>query len=116
SPSDLLDRIALDPASERLRHELAAQAVPEHRDVRLHGGIDERQHARDPREVVVHAHGPAHEYEPGIWRRVRRYGLADVDLDDAPRYAVLVEVCGKIPWPFGACVTEDGDCLHGKWQ
>src|SRR5262245_7639377 len=86
--------------------------MPQHRDVPLHGRTDQRQRRRDPGQIVVDAHVPAHERETAVALRPGRHRLALVGADHLPGNAVAVEVCGKIPWPFARSMAEYGYGFH----
>src|SRR5882672_6399459 len=98
--------------AQRLCHELPAEAVAEHRNIGVGRLVHEIERRRDPRQLVVYAHRPAHEREPRELARVRGNRLARVHLDEPVRYAVRVEECGKIARPLGAAMTENRDGLH----
>ena len=95
APADLLHRAGAHRAAERLRHQLPAQAVAEHRHVLAHRVAHQLERRHDPRQVVVDAHRPAHEGEPGEAPHVLRHRAALVERDQLP---------GNRP------------CARGRWQ
>ena len=100
-------------AAQRLGHELPAQAMAEQRDVFCKGIANQRERRRYPRQVVVHAHRPAHEHESGKRAGILGHRLALVDKDHLPGNGVLIEEQGKVPGTFGGRMAEDGDGFHG---
>src|SRR5688572_958590 len=73
APADLLAGIVAHEAAEGPGHELTAQAMAEHRQVLAYGFTHELEHRRDPRQVIVHAHRAAHEYQTGKKSRITRH-------------------------------------------
>src|SRR6266852_7211949 len=71
APADFLYPVTRYPATERLGDELSAEAVAEHRDIGVDRLVHELERRRDPRQLVVHAHRPAHECEPRELARIR---------------------------------------------
>src|SRR6266853_4229810 len=112
APADFLHGVARHFPAQRLRHKLPAEAVAEHRNIGVGRLVHELEHRRDPRQLVVHAHRPAHEREPGELARVRGNRFARVHLDEPVRNAVRVEECGKIARPLGVAMTENRDGFH----
>src|SRR5712675_371288 len=112
APADFLHGVARHFPAQRLCHELPAEAVPEHRDIGVGRLVHELEHRRDPRQLVVYAHRPAHQREPRELARVHGNRLARVHLDEPVRNAVRVEECGKIARPFGAAMAENRNGFH----
>src|SRR5712691_8842389 len=112
APADFLHPVARHPATQRLGDELSAEAVAEDRNIGGYRLVYQFEHRRDPRQLVVHAHRPAHECEPRERARIRGNLLPRVDLDEPVRNAVRFEECGKITRAFGAAVAENRDRFH----
>ena len=111
-PADLLGRVLAHDTTERLGDKLAAEAVAEHRYVVAPGLADERQHRLDPRQIVVHAHGAAHEHQTAVRFERDGYCIVGIDGDDPIRNAPGLEMGTEITGPLGGGVSENGDRLH----
>ena len=67
---------------------------------------------RYPLQVIVDAHRPAHENQPGISRSILRDGIARIDSDQLPRDFPSIEEIGKVAGAFYARMAKDGDGFH----
>lgn len=112
APANLLDRIPADYAAECLGHELTTQAMAEEWNIGGDGGADQSQGVRNPGQVIVDAHGPAHKGEARKRCRVGRNRVVLVDGNENGRNAVAVEKLAQIARPFDGEVTEDGNRFH----
>ena len=99
---------------ERLGDELPAQAMPEHRHISCDRLADQIEHPRNPGQLVVDAHGAAHEHEPAELVYARRHRLAGVHLDQLPRHPGAVQEGGEVSGALGRAVAEDGDWFHRR--
>jgi hypothetical protein len=88
--------------------------VAQHRYVARNRITDQAADLRNPRQVVVDAHRPAHEAQSGEGRGIRRDLFAGINRDDVVRDLPPLEVRGKIGRPFGGHVAENGNGFHGR--
>ena len=112
APADLLHGVGADTSAEGPGHELATEAVPEHRDILAHRVADQLERRNDPRQLVVHAHRPAHERETRVAARVARHAFALVERDQLPGNRAPLEIGGKIAGPFGTGRPKNSHGLH----
>ncbi len=66
----------------------------------------------DPRQRVVDADGASHQANSRERLGACGHVFAVVNGDQLPGNRVLIQECGKIPWPFGSGVTKNGDWFH----
>jgi hypothetical protein len=112
APTEFLDSVFRDDATERLADELSAETMADHGNIRRDRASNQIEHRRQPQQIVVDAHRPAHETQARIvsersWRRV-----TGIDADQLPGNVVGVEESGKIAGTFPGTVTKDGNGLH----
>src|SRR6185436_17769068 len=100
SPADFLDRIAPNASAQCFRNQLSTEAVPQSRNVVIYRLPDQPQQRWNPRQIVVDAHGSAHEHQTGELLRIGWYRLTLIQSDEPPGYVPLVEIRGKISRPF----------------
>src|SRR5258706_6677164 len=108
-PSDLLHRIALHFRTERLGEHLSAEAVPDDRHPAIDGVAHEIEYRDGPLEIVVGAHRPAHESQPGELGARGGNRLALVELQQLPGGAGGGGECGKKTPTFGVRGTKNRD-------
>ncbi len=113
-PADLGDRSARDRSPQRLREELPAETVAEHRDVVVDRRAQQRGERRVPGQAVVHAHRAAHQRDPGERARIGRHRRALVERDELPREPAGIEPVGEIRRAFGARKAKDRDRTHRR--
>ena len=113
-PADFLDRIPADRRAQRLADQLPAQTMAENRNIPFHGVLNQPDQGRNPGQIVIDAHRPAHEAQPGKCACIRRNRLTEVHTDDALRNPFAFKDRGKIGRPFGRGMAEDGDRFHAE--
>src|SRR5450756_1948948 len=112
APADFFRRIARHRTAQCLGNQLPAKAVSQQRNVARHGITNQRKHRRYPRQVVIDAHRPAHEDQPGISCGILRDGIARINRDQLPRDLSLIQEFGEVAGTFCVRLTEDGDRFH----
>ena len=95
-PADLGRRRARHLRAKRLREQLPAEAMAEHRHLIRDRFAQERADGRDPRELVVDPHRPAHERDARERARIGRHARAIVDRDECRSDASPREPLGEI--------------------
>ncbi len=89
--------------------------MTEHREVVAHAFADELERLRNPRQVIVHAHGAAHEHQTGKKSRIARHRRAFVERNEVPCNTAPLEIAGKIARSFTARGSENGDGFHARY-
>ena len=112
-PADFERRTGTDAAAQRSGEQLAAQAMPDHRQAALKRQAHQRQLGADVIEVfVIGAHRAAEHAQTGIALKVDRHGVAGMHLYQSHRSAArgqpLAEMTGTIA--FG--MLDDQHRLH----
>src|SRR3989338_10975056 len=116
APANFLHRIARYRAAQRLGDKLPAEAMPQHGNIRGYRIADQCQHRRYPRQIIVDAHRPAHEHQPGVGLRRARHGISRINGDQPPRDLLRIEEFGEIAGAFSGGRAEDGDGFHKFWE
>jgi hypothetical protein len=55
--------------------------MAQHRNVACDCIADQRKNRRYPRQIVIHAHRSAHEYQAGKLAGIYGYGITGIDAD-----------------------------------
>src|SRR5690349_478957 len=85
TPADLLDRVAGHARAQCLRQELPSETVTDHRDIGIDTFAYQREHSRNPGQIVVDTHRSAHHGKARDVTRLRQ-GIALVKPDYAPAH------------------------------
>ncbi len=115
APADLAHRAGAHRAAEGLGHELAAEAVAEHRHVLAHRVAHQLERRNNPGQLVVHAHGPAHEHQAGEAPRIPRHRRPGVQRHELRFNRAVFQVGVKISGPLDRGDPDYGDRLHAPY-
>ena len=114
-PADFADGIGFNGTAEGLANELPAEAMAEHRPIRAHCRANEIERLRNPWQIVVDAHGAAHEHQAVVGCGGRWQRFAGIEAHKPVIDTVAREEVEQITRTFSGKMTRDQNFFHARF-
>src|SRR3546814_1684212 len=112
SPADFLFWIPCNFGTQRLAYQLPAQAMPKHGDIEPDCVPYQTQHRSNPWQIIIHAHGAAHQNHTAESGNGIRNRFAFIDFYQLPGNGMFIKHRSEKTWPLYCSMAENNDRLH----